>query len=83
MSEQTPYPQNRRLADARDDILTVHEFLDWCESQDIVLATPDDRDRLVKISEDTVTLVERSFGIDSAAVEAERRAMLESLRRPA
>ncbi|QXN74282.1 DNA binding protein [Gordonia phage Cafasso] len=83
MSEQPAYPQNQRLAAAREDILTIHEFLDWCETQDIVLATVDDRDRLVKISEDSVTLVERSFDIDSAAVEAERRAMLESLRRPA
>lgn len=80
MNESAAYPTSEKLADVEDAYVTLHQFLDWLSEQDIHLAKYEDvglRDLwLQPLRERHEGTVLRFFGIDPAALERERRAML-------
>lgn len=58
----------------------VGEFLDWLPTQDLGICSFDDWGEMQPARLAPEQLLDKFFGIDSAAVERERRALLASLR---
>jgi len=81
------YPELDKMA-ARSPVANqaISEFLEWLDTQGIVLARPDmvtkalPRCWHLPITERHESLLERFFGIDPVALENERRAMLADMR---
>lgn len=76
------YPQSEKLADAHEDRIAITEFLEWLDQdQGIILAEYDQkRERYGAVLETANTIIMRYLGIDEAALEQERRAMLAAAR---
>ncbi|HUV10815.1 MAG TPA: hypothetical protein VMX12_07525 [Acidimicrobiia bacterium] len=71
------YPEHAKLRAVADKSQAIGEFLDeWLPTQGIILAHVDRDGRVPSIQE----LLAEFFGIDRDKLEAEKRAMLESLR---
>lgn len=78
------YPQASKLAAASSDRSTVADFLEWCSEQGYHLAKHGDgaelsASRLYVIPQTHDAVVMDYLGIDTIALERERRAMLDGL----
>lgn len=82
MTDRTKYPALAKLDDAHAGMLVVREFLDWLGEKRIDLCTVIPglaQDRWAPISDGYDKLIAQHFGIDTNAVENERRAILRAL----
>lgn len=75
------YGEINKHAAVQPNMRSIRDFLEWCDSQKIELATwmPSGR-WMFPISEDRERMFARYFEIDEARLERERRALLESCR---
>lgn len=76
-------PELNKMAAAKADTQPVGEFLDWCESQGIFLAShsnPDYPSRPFPLTASIESLLARWQGIDLAAAEQEKLRILQQLR---
>jgi hypothetical protein len=78
------YPECEKLLKVKDEAHKLGFFLDWLDGQGIRLAIVDEDDQdgnMARIREDKEHLLAQYFEIDLDKVDAERRAMLDEIRR--
>lgn len=80
------YPEHKKLTAVHERSQAIGEFLDWCVSEKgYQLAEWDDSreidHRMMPIIVPVEKLLAEFFGIDLQKLEAEKRAMLEEMRR--
>lgn len=80
------YPEHKKLKAIAEQSQAIGEFLDWCRGEyGYELAEWDKSrkfdDRMMPVSESTEKLLAAFFDIDLNKIEAEKRAMLEKMRR--
>lgn len=74
-------PQSTKLAAAHDERSAVADFLEWCSEQGYHLAHHvEGRNYPAILTETHDQVIMRYLDIDTAALEQERRAMLEAAR---
>lgn len=66
-----------KLNDVADEMLVVHEFLEWILRQGIIV---DSSKEVLGTLLDTTKFVDRFFDIDPAKVEVERQELLKEVR---
>lgn len=77
------FPEHEKLEKVADKSQAIGEFLEDLGSRGILLAFwVDDEDRLAPVHTRKDVLLAQFFDIDLVKLEAEKRAMLESLRTP-
>lgn len=73
------YPESAKLLAVKDESQAIGEFLEWLQSQGVVLCEiQPDSDRFWPINKSFTTLLAEYFEIDLMAKEKEVRAMLEA-----
>jgi hypothetical protein len=76
------YPEHEKLAKVQPETQAAHDFLEWLGGKGIMLARVDERGMALTVGNDRDLLAEWK-GVDLAALEAEKRAMIERVRTPA
>jgi hypothetical protein len=76
-----PYPEHAKLAEVTDRSQTIGEFLEWLGDMHQIRLAKYLKDDLVLLNIPVQDLLAMFFGIDLKKLEAEKRAMLEELRK--
>lgn len=80
---EAQYPEHEKLGKIADHSQAIGGFLEWLPTQGIHLMRQDsrwDQETWVPNSEQITTLLARFFQINEGRIEAEKRAMLTTLR---
>lgn len=78
------YPEHDKLKEIQPLSQAIGEFLEWCgeEGRDIFLATPHPfGEGMVPVNTSIERLLAQHFGIDLDKIEAEKRQMLDHMRK--
>lgn len=73
------YPEHTKLLQIQAESQSIGDFLDWLQSEGIVLAQWHDQYHLGLAATSTQLLLAAYFDIDLAKLEAEKRQMLEKI----
>ncbi len=76
------YPEHDKLEQVQDKAQVIGEFLDWLTNeQEISLCSANSQtpDRMYVVHDSIQDWIASFFGIDTARLEAEKRAMIKSL----
>jgi len=74
-------PEGDRVLSVKEKSQAIGEFLEWLQSDGVVLAHwPDESDELIPIFDPIERLLARYFDIDLAKVEEEKLALLRAMR---
>lgn len=76
------YPECEKLAEARDQIFLLQDFLDWLNSEGIYLADYKEGGNYLSLVNAPIhELFHRFLGIDSSKLEEERKKIVDSFRK--
>ena len=79
--EAVEYPEHMKLRAISDESQAIYNFLEWCEEQGVVLAERlGENENLFRTGRSIRDLLAAHFEIDQDKIEAEKCAMLESIR---
>ena len=75
------YPEHMKLRAISDESQAIYNFLEWCEEQGVVLSERlGENENLFRTGRSIRDLLAAHFEIDQDKIEAEKCAMLESIR---
>lgn len=78
-----PTTELEKMANVRTESQKVGAFIDWAQAQGYALCTfDDDTERYYPLGRSIEAILAEYYGIDLNAIENERRALLEAIRRP-
>ena len=77
----THYPEHEKLEKVAPESQIISDFLEWLPSQKILLGQYAEYDMMAPAFLSKEKLLAKYFGIDLTRLEAEKRAMLDTLRR--
>ena len=75
------YPEHEKLAKVKDESQIIGQFLDTGLDGMVLARWDDDYEEYNPVHEPINTILDRYFGIDQDKLEAEKRQMLEQLRK--